>query len=226
MNYIRHLQLVYQQFMEDERLNPSHISLYMAIFQEWNSARFPGELYINRQQLMLSSKVRSQSGYHRCIRELDVFGYLQYMPSHNPYQGSRVKMFTFRTSSEQADDHRDPILEQVAAHYYPKYEQVDEPYINSNKQQTLKNINNTSPTFFENEIILFFKKQNWPVTEAKKFFSYYQNQYWKTTKGNIITDWKDAAQKWIARYKRWQKEKKVNQDFLKTSKNKDYGQPL
>ena len=40
MNYIRHLQLVYQQFMEDERLNPSHISLYMAIFQEWNSARF------------------------------------------------------------------------------------------------------------------------------------------------------------------------------------------
>ena len=139
MNYIRHLQLIYQRFIEDERLNPSHISLYMAIFQEWNTARFPGELYINRQQLMLSSKVRSQSGYHRCIRELDVFGYLQYLPSHNPYQGSRVKMFTFRTSSEQADDHRDPILEQVAAHYYPKYEPVDEPYINSNKQKTITN---------------------------------------------------------------------------------------
>ncbi|MDN3594379.1 hypothetical protein [Zunongwangia endophytica] len=225
MNYIRHLQLVYQQFLEDERLNPSHISLYMALFQEWNAARFPGELYINRQQLMRSSKVRSRSGYHRCIRELDCFGYLEYMPSHNPYQGSRVKMFTFRTSSKPVQDHRDPILEQVADHYYPKYEPVDEPYINNNKHKTITNINNTI-TPVKNEVFKFFKTQNWPLEEAKKYYAYYQQEHWKTAKGILITDWKGAAKKWMNRYYRWRKEKKEQPDYLKISKNKNYGQPL
>ena len=226
MNYIRHLQLIYKRFIDDERLNPSHISLYMAIFQEWNSARFPGELYINRQQLMKTSKVRSQSGYHRSIKELDAFGYLEYIPSHNPYQGSRIKMFTFRTGNEQVHDHRDPILEQVAAHYYPKNEQVDEPYINNNKHQTVTNINNTIIPDFDHVLVDLFKNNNQPLEEARKFFDYYQNQDWKTNNGKPIMDWQDAAKKWINRTNRFRKGKKSDRDFLKTSKNKNYGQPL
>ena len=226
MNYIRHLQWIYSRFLEDERLNPSHVSLYMAIFQEWNSARFPEELYINRQQLMQVSKVRSRSGYHRSIKELDAFGYLEYIPSHNPYQGSRIKMFTIRTSNEPVDDHRDPILEQVAAHYYPKYEPVDEPYINSNKQKTIKNINIKNTTIFKNEIIEFFKSQKWPLSEGNKFFEHYESEDWRTATGRKIINWKAVAQKWMKRCERWRKEKKETQDFLKTSKHKNYGESL
>ncbi len=198
MNYIRHLKWIYSRFLEDERLNPSHVSLYMAIFQEWNSARFPEELYINRQQLMQVSKVRSRSGYHRSIKELDAL----------------------------VDDHRDPILEQVAAHYYPKYEPVDEPYINSNKQKTITNINIKNTTIFKNEIIEFFKSQKWPLSEGNKFFEHYESEDWRTATGRKIINWKAVAQKWMKRCERWRKEKKETQDFLKTSKHKNYGESL
>lgn len=33
INYIKHLNGVYQRISEDENLNTSHVSLYMALFQ-------------------------------------------------------------------------------------------------------------------------------------------------------------------------------------------------
>ena len=37
MNYIKLLNAAFEKFYFDDRLNPTHISLYMALFQEWNS---------------------------------------------------------------------------------------------------------------------------------------------------------------------------------------------
>ncbi|MCR9065589.1 MAG: hypothetical protein NXI00_16580 [Cytophagales bacterium] len=48
------------------------------------------------------SKIGSKSTYHRCIKELSHWKYLLYTPSHNPFKGSRIKMFDFGTSSGQA----------------------------------------------------------------------------------------------------------------------------
>ena len=48
------------------------------------------------------SKIGSKSTYHRCIKELSHWNYLLYIPSHNPFKGSRIKMFNFGTSTEQA----------------------------------------------------------------------------------------------------------------------------
>ncbi|MFC6861537.1 hypothetical protein ACFQHQ_19260, partial [Zunongwangia atlantica 22II14-10F7] len=118
------------------------------------------------------------------------------------------------------------ILEQVAAHYYPKYEPVDEPYINSNKQKTITNINIKNTTIFKNEIIEFFKSQKWPLSEGNKFFEHYETEDWRTATGRKIINWKAVAQKWMKRCERWRKEKKETQDFLKTSKHKNYGESL
>jgi hypothetical protein len=40
VNYILHLKGVFTQFSKDNNLNPTHISLYMALFQIWNINRF------------------------------------------------------------------------------------------------------------------------------------------------------------------------------------------
>lgn len=101
-NYIKHLNGVFDQFSRDSRLNPTHISLYVALFQIWNYNFFKEEFYINREEVMAFSKIGSKSTYHRCIKELSHWKYILYTPSHNPFRGSRIKMFDFGTSTEQA----------------------------------------------------------------------------------------------------------------------------
>lgn len=61
MNYIKHLNAVFQQFSMDSRLNPTHISLYVALFQFWNIHRFPEVFYINREEVMVMAKIGSKA---------------------------------------------------------------------------------------------------------------------------------------------------------------------
>lgn len=101
INYIKHLNGVFGRFSKDNRLNATHISLYVALFQIWNNNFFREVFYINREEVMEFSKIGSKSTYHRCIKELSHWGYIHYEPSHNPYKGSRIKLFDFGTSSGQ-----------------------------------------------------------------------------------------------------------------------------
>lgn len=101
INYIKHLNGVLELFLKDGRLNPTHISLYMGLFQLWNNQFFREEFHIDRGEVMLCSKIGSKSTYHRCIKELSHWGYILYIPSHNPFKGSRVRMFDFGTTSGQ-----------------------------------------------------------------------------------------------------------------------------
>lgn len=100
MNYIKHLNSILESFSKDNRLNPSHISLYMALFQIWNNYHFKSGFYINRAEVMDLSKLGSKTTYHRCIKELSDWRYLLYNPSHNPFRGSQIKMFVFGTTDE------------------------------------------------------------------------------------------------------------------------------
>ena len=102
VNYVKHLNGIFSQFSKDTRLNPTHISLYLALFQIWNTNRFANDFYINRAEVMKYSKIGSKSTYHRCIKELSHWKYILYTPSHNPLKGSQIKMFNFGTSHEQA----------------------------------------------------------------------------------------------------------------------------
>ncbi|MGS2763814.1 hypothetical protein [Sinomicrobium sp. M5D2P9] len=104
VNYIKHLNGVFEQFAKDGRLNPTHISLYVALFQLWNINFFKDGFYINREEVMELAKIGSKSTYHRCIKELSHWDYILYTPSHNPYKGSRIKMFDFGTSTGQVVD--------------------------------------------------------------------------------------------------------------------------
>lgn len=108
VNYIKHLNTVFQQFLEDNRLNPTHISLYMALFQVWNSTRFSEEFFVIRDEVMQQSKIGSKSTYHRCLKDLHIYGYIEYEPSHNPYRGSKIKLTKIWTSTGQVVVHKCP----------------------------------------------------------------------------------------------------------------------
>ncbi|WP_397445983.1 hypothetical protein [Polaribacter sp. R77954] len=143
VNYIKHLKGIFYQFSKDNRLNSTHISLYIALFQIWNNNRFVQEFYINREEVMRFSKIGSKSTYHKCIKELTHWQYLIYYPSHNPYKGSKIKMFNFETSAVQALVHNNTKTETSSGQALVsinKHIQTIENYKNSNKLNQPKNV--------------------------------------------------------------------------------------
>jgi len=225
VNYIKHLNAVFLQFSKDSRLNPTHISLYVALFQLWNNYHFPMEFYVNREEAMRFSKIGSKTTYHRCIKELHHWNYLLYEPSHNPFKGSRIKMFNFGTSDGQA--------------LYPNPTNIGtsngQAVVSINKHiQTGKNKANDTKLDKpknENEVIDFFEKENWPELEAKKFYNHYQGIGWKVGGKTKIIDWHATARNWMIKAEELKEEKTMvavsqNTDNLKTSSNKNYNEPL
>lgn len=95
MNYIKHLTGFYEKVALDNALNPTHISLYIALFQFWNFNRFKNPVNISRDEVMRISKINSKATYHKCIKNLHSLGYIDYQPSYNPYKGSEVIMLDF-----------------------------------------------------------------------------------------------------------------------------------
>ncbi|CAM4123472.1 MULTISPECIES: transcriptional regulator [Flavobacterium] len=92
MNYIKHLTGFFEKVSTDYDLNPTHISLYMAIFQLWNQNRFQNPISISRDELMRISKIASTATYHKCIKELQEREYIEYNPSFNPFKGSTLNV--------------------------------------------------------------------------------------------------------------------------------------
>lgn len=90
MNYIKHLTAFFEKVSQDYDLNPTHISLYVALFQSWNSKRFQNPITISRVDMMRTSKIGSLTMYHNCLKKLDDKGYIKYEPSNNPFKGSLV----------------------------------------------------------------------------------------------------------------------------------------
>ena len=92
MNYIKHLTGFFEKVSTDYELNPTHISLYMAIFQLWNQNRFQNPISISRDELMRISKIASTATYHKCMRDLTEREYVNYKPSFNPFKGSILEV--------------------------------------------------------------------------------------------------------------------------------------
>ena len=95
MNYIKHLSGFFDKVANDKTLNPTHVSLYMSLFQFWNCNRFKNPISISRNEVMRISKISSKATYHKCLKNLHALGYINYEPSHNPFKGSHVYLLNF-----------------------------------------------------------------------------------------------------------------------------------
>jgi hypothetical protein len=101
MNYIKHLTGFFDRTIQDHSINPTHMSLYITLFQYWNINRFQNPISITREEVMSISKICSTATYHKCMRELNEKGYIKYEPSFNPFKGSMVILFNFSEEQKQ-----------------------------------------------------------------------------------------------------------------------------
>lgn len=80
------------QAADDDRLLPTHISLFMAIFYYSNAQNPHAFFHVCRRNLMQFSRIRSKSTYHKCISDLVDYGYINYVPSFDPFRASQVSL--------------------------------------------------------------------------------------------------------------------------------------
>jgi len=254
MNYIKHLSAFLEKISSDYRLNPSHVSLYMALFHFWNLNRFENPISISRSQSLKVSKIGSNHTYHKCLRELSEFGYICYKPSHNPLRGSLIYMCIFDTSTEQ-------VLHQFSDKNETSIEQALHPSINiiNNTNNKTRERGNNSPSQKSDSEILkkkktgirkrrkvaekkeskfvlpaladvldFFKSENYPELEAKKYFNHFQSNGWKVSGKTPMKDWHAAARKWMLNTQNFTPptQNNANPGPTHLNKNKRYDIPL
>jgi hypothetical protein len=180
VNYINHLNTILETFNNDERFKQGHITLYLAFFQLWNRKFFEDTLTINRELIMERAKFKSKTTYHNHLRDLDAWGYLKYYPSYHPARGSKIKMNracpkSGTTTGTQEVQNLDNCVPEPSQNL-----------VSSFKHKTKENLNKMARPFNEFEVLHFFKTNNWPEIEARKFYVFIQSKKWKTDKWQIL----------------------------------------
>jgi len=336
MNYIRHLNGFFARLAEDKRMSSYHISLYFALFQQWNADRFGDQFVITRAETMEISRLGSVNTYARCMKELSEWGYIRYIPSSNLHSGSRVSCIRFDTASDTASntgtdtatntgiendtagdtasdtgrntgtssDLINDTATDTASNTGIKNDTADDtgtdtardtgissdlksdtgrntageiiegagiksdtarntatdtPFINSlnknkqeeesvrrnqkfdideneKKQKSLRKTNTKnlpeekSPVPDLSETEQFFEQNQFPRSEAQKFYAHYQSSGWKTGDQMKILSWQAVARKWMNNTQSFKPdEREPNQvgiSKLSVTVNKNYSEPL
>lgn len=74
------------------------------------------------------------------------------------------------------------------------------------RSRSIEGLSQPYPQPHPNEVTEFFKQQNYPDTEAQKFFNHYKAIGWKIKGITPIEDWQAAAHKWMLNAKKWDPE--------------------
>ena len=167
MNYIKHLTGFFIRIASEETIYPTHISLYIALFQSWNINRFKNPISISRDEMMKTSRIASKATYHKCIKELQNMGFIDYLPSYNPYSGSEVilhdlsdRKAVFKSQTSSIIVQTIPINNQANSNVT---EQVNEPNIYNNNKTSKNNKNISIDTNFkifnEGEFLIDSKRE-------------------------------------------------------------------
>ena len=90
MEQLKELTNFYSAIKNDNRIGTTHISLYMALFQFYNLNRLENPIQITRTGVMEVAKISGLATYHKCMKDLVEYGYIQYQPSYNPSITSQV----------------------------------------------------------------------------------------------------------------------------------------
>ncbi|OOG75467.1 transcriptional regulator [Flavobacterium sp. A45] len=172
MNYIKHLTGFFDRIIQDTNLNPTHISLYIALFQFWNVNRFKNPISITREEVMHISKICSKATYHKCMRELNEKKYIKYMPSFNPFKGSMVILINFSEDPKPIQKRTDSRKKNELA--LNKQETSGKT---GTEQALVSSINNINKTNIENDINLVEPSAHFQMHVA--FSNYEKNKMGK-----------------------------------------------
>lgn len=74
----------------DNRLSVWHMAVLFAIMQLAKDELFGKTILVSRGKIMRLARIKSAMTYHKYMDQLQQYGYIFYMPSYHPGEGSRV----------------------------------------------------------------------------------------------------------------------------------------
>ncbi|WP_019949033.1 hypothetical protein [Hymenobacter aerophilus] len=89
MNYVAHTRAAHEHLSQQAQARPHHVSLYWALFFEWNAARFPAGLDLDHPATMRAARIGNERTYRAALYDLDTWQLLAYQPSQSRYGRSR-----------------------------------------------------------------------------------------------------------------------------------------
>lgn len=236
MNYIKHLNGFLLKVACDFELNPTHISLYLALFKAWNQNHFKNPISITRDELMPISKISSKSTYIKILKELEEKGYIRYQPSFNPFKGSLVYLLDLEGyMNKKADKLLVPKEVQImdsspTAAYTGTIEtnSINEITTNNNKASPNRE-GFVAPDL--QTVTDYFKSKESSQREAEKFHNYYTIKNWLLGNQKPMTLWQAAANHWISNSLKFKSKAedtlpKPQANHLQSNNKKNYDEPL
>ena len=73
----------------DARIGPVHVCLYLSLVNQMNIDQ-TNPVSIRSRQMMSKARISGIATYHRIIRDLEAFGYIEYDPSYYHRKPSQV----------------------------------------------------------------------------------------------------------------------------------------
>lgn len=90
METLKPLSDFFAAVKKDYRISVTHIGIYAALLQFRTDKGFINPIEAYRYEIMEIAKISAPITYHKCMRELDEYGYLSYRPTKKKNQRSKI----------------------------------------------------------------------------------------------------------------------------------------
>lgn len=78
------------KFNKDQRISITHIGIFAALLQFRANQGNVNPIKAYRHEIMKTAKITGPVTYHRCIKDLNEYGYINYIPKKNRNQKSVI----------------------------------------------------------------------------------------------------------------------------------------
>ena len=90
MSKIKPLSDFFTAISKDYRISITHIGIYAALLQYWDEHDCESPIQVFSYEIMTLAKISGSATYHKCIKELNEYGYIKYLPSYKRNEGSKI----------------------------------------------------------------------------------------------------------------------------------------
>lgn len=88
----------FSQYLDDSELNVWHLAILAAILNLGYRQGQRCRINVSRSRIMALSHINTLPTYHKYMKELQNFGYINYKPSYHPGYRSEIELSTKRMS--------------------------------------------------------------------------------------------------------------------------------
>ncbi|MFH7018583.1 hypothetical protein [Flavobacterium sp. FlaQc-47] len=90
MESLKLLSRFFESIEKDFRIGSTHIAIFAALVQFWIERGMVNPIQAYSIEIQKIAKIMSPKTYHKCMRELDNYGYLLYVPTKNKNRRSSI----------------------------------------------------------------------------------------------------------------------------------------